>query len=407
MSISNNFQFLVKQVETDALNLSEDEINLRNSVRKWVDEIVRPNATAAWEKGELPRQWMQTIAAKGWLSLTLAQEYGGNLQPFRMYALLCQELERGDSGLRSFVSVHCSLAMQAIYRFGSEEQKKKYLPRMATGELIGSFSLTEPDAGSDPSTIKTTATKQSMDYLLQGHKRWATSSTIADLAVIFAKTDEGIRGFVLEKGDRGFEPRGVHQKGSLRISESAEILLNSCLIPGDRLLPGTAIGIAAPLSCLSMARSGIAWGMIGSARHCFDLALEYVKQRRQFGSSLAGKQLVQEKLASGFTSITQTLLLVNQMALTIEKYKKNRGNDLTVTDIRELTPLISMCKRSSCRMARQVIADCRDLLGANGILLDYEIIRHMANVESIYTYEGTDSIHSLILGQAITGISAF
>ena len=396
---------LYSPFEDQALALTDAERAFAFSVREWVDRRVRPEAVAAWEAGTLPRTWLEEMKQMGWFALTTSKAYGGTEQSYRHYALLCSELERADSGLRSVLSVHCSLAMQAIARFGSEEQKQHYLPKMVTGELLGCFALTEPEAGSDPSSMATVAVKNDSGYLINGTKRWCTSATIADVCVAFVNSEQGIRGFILERGDAGFTPRSLQQKGSLRISESAEVLFTDCQVADTRLLPGTEKGIGAALSCLSMARSGIIWGALGAARHCYNLALAYTAKRNQFGRPLAATQLVQEKLVDSYAALVQAQLLADQVVAQITAAKQK--GELTLKDIRALTPLISLGKRTSCRVARQVLADCRDLLGANGILLEHEVIRHMANLESIYTYEGTDHIHTLIVGQSLTGHAAF
>lgn len=394
------YQTLLEQLEPLSPKLTVDEKEFVSQVRGWVDTVLRPEAPLAWEKGELPRQWIKDIAKNGWLATS-------STSTFRKYALLCQELERGDSGVRSFVSVHCSLAMQAIKRFGSQAQKDYYLPKLMKGELLAAFSLTEPDAGSDPSAMKTTAKQTGDAWLLQGYKHWSTSATIADIVIVFAMTKDGMRGFILHKDDEGFKPRTIAQKGSLRISESAEIFIENCSIPLDRLLPGTESGLTAALSCLSMARAGISFGVLGSAQLCFDKTLDYTIKRKQFGVSLASKQLVQDKLVTCFLKLSQARLLAFQLAARIDEYKTLRKGDLQLADIKELTPLISMAKKVSCATAREVVSICRNLLGANGILLSYEVIRHFANLESVYTYEGTDDIHTLIVGKALTSFNAF
>jgi glutaryl-CoA dehydrogenase len=309
------------------------------------------------------------------------------------------ELEYGDSGLRSFASVQGSLAMYAIHAFGTEEQKQKYLPEMAAGKLIGSFGLTEPDSGSDPGSMKTRARRDGSDYVLSGNKMWITNSPLCHLAVVWAKVDDGeadsIQGFIVERGATGFETPRVHGKMSLRSSETGEIVLDDCRIPADHALPGRR-GLGAPFSCLNQARFGIAWGAMGAARACFDCVVSYVRNRVQFGVPIGQKQLVQNELADMASEIVKGELL----ALHYGRLKDNSDGKL-------LPAQISLCKRNNVGQALEIARRARAILGANGILLEYPVIRHMLNLESVYTYEGTHEIHTLVLGKALTGLDAF
>jgi glutaryl-CoA dehydrogenase len=311
---------------------------------------------------------------------------------------LLEELEYGDSGLRSFVSVQGSLAMRAIDLFGSDEQKQRWLPSMAAGESIGCFGLTEPDSGSDPASLRTRARRDGADYVLSGSKMWITNAPIADLAVVWAKVDAGeadsILGFVVERGAPGFETPRMHGKMSLRASETGEIVLDDCRVPQANVLAGKR-GLGAPFRCLHEARFGIAFGALGAARACFDAALDYTSSRVQFGVPIAQKQLTQQKLADMASELVKAELLVRHYA----GVKQRTG---------QLSPAqVSLCKRNNVAMAREVALLARSLLGANGILLEYPVIRHLMNLESVYTYEGTHEIHTLILGQALTGRAAF
>jgi glutaryl-CoA dehydrogenase len=314
------------------------------------------------------------------------------------YGLLLRELEAGDSGLRSFVSVQGSLAMYAIWAFGTEAQKQKYLPPMAAGTLIGCFGLTEPDSGSDPSSMKTRARRDGRHWLLSGTKMWITNSPFADLAVVWAKVEEGdadsIRGFIVERGGTGFETPRIHGKMSLRSSETGEIVLDECRVPAENALDNKP-GLGAPLRCLNEARFGIAWGAVGAARACFEATLAYTKERVQFGVPIARKQLVQAELADMASEIVAAELMVHHFA----RLKASQG--------KLLPEQISLCKRNNVMKALDVARRCRALLGANGILLEYPVIRHALNLESVFTYEGTHEIHTLVIGKALTGENAF
>jgi glutaryl-CoA dehydrogenase len=309
------------------------------------------------------------------------------------YGLACMELEAGDSGFRSFISVQGSLAMFPIWSYGSEEQKQEWLPRMAKGEVIGCFGLTEPDFGSDPARMRTTARREGSDWILSGTKMWITNGGIADLAVVWARTEEGIRGFLVPKGTPGFATKDIERKLSLRASVTSELVFDDCRLPNETVLPGVT-GLRGPLSCLNEARFGIVWGVMGAARSCYETALDYAKSRVQFGKPIAGFQLTQEKLVAMLLELNKGTLL----ALHLGRMK----------DEGRLTPeQVSFGKLNNVREALRIAREARSILGANGITLEYPIIRHMNNLESVYTYEGTNEIHTLILGQAITGIEAF
>ena len=374
--------------------LTEEERLIRESVRKYVTTEVTPLMVDAYETGKFPKTFIKQTAELGLLGLTLPEEYGGAGASSVSYGLVCQELERGDSGLRSFVSVQSSLCMFPIFQFGSEAQRQKYLPKMAQGELIGCFGLTEPDSGSDPAGMKTRAKKVEGGYQLNGAKMWITNAPIADLAVVWAKTDEGIRGFIVERGFEAFSTPEIKHKMSLRASITGEIVLNNVFVPEENMLPGSMCGLKAPLSCLTQARYGIAWGAMGAAEACFDITRNYTLERHQFNRPIASFQLIQASLADMFTEITKANCLNLQLGRLKEAHK--------------LTPvMVSMAKRNACHQALNIARECRNLLGGNGISLEYHIIRHMTNLESVFTYEGTHNIHTLTLGRHITGINAF
>jgi glutaryl-CoA dehydrogenase len=310
-----------------------------------------------------------------------------------MYGLACQELERGDSGLRSFVSVQGSLCMFPIERYGSDDQKDRWLPAMAKGEVIGCFGLTEPDFGSNPAGMQTRARKDGGDWILNGTKRWITNGSIAGLAIIWARTEGGIRGFLVEKGTRGYQAHDIHHKLSMRASVTSELILEDCRVPADHELPG-AQGLKGPLACLNEARFGIVWGTIGAAIACYQSALDYSRTRIQFDRPIGGFQLTQEKLVGMLTEITKAQLLALQLG--------------RLKDAGRITPTqISMGKLNNAREALRIAREARSILGANGISLEYPVMRHMANLETVATYEGTSEIHTLAIGEEITGISAF
>lgn len=375
-------------------HLHDDERMIRDNVARFVTTDVMPHITEAFEEAVFPKELIKKTAALGLLGLTLPEQYGGSGASYVAYGLVCQELERGDSGLRSFVSVQSSLCMYPIFRYGSEEQKMRFLPKMAKGELIGCFGLTEPNAGSDPSSMHTYAKKVKGGYCLNGSKIWITNGNIADVAVVWAKTDEGIRGFLVEKGFKGFTSKEMKLKMSLRASLTGELFFDDVFIPEENLLPGSKRGLGAALSCLSQARYGIAWGAMGAAKACFDLTRDYLIERKQFNKPLAGLQLIQKDLSLMYTEIMKA----DCMNLHIGRLKEKQ---------RESPAMISLIKGNSCREALKIARMCRNLLGANGVSLEYHVIRHMLNLESVFTYEGTDNVHLLTLGRHITGMNAF
>src|SRR6266571_3019563 len=372
--------------------LSEEERLVRDTVRKFVRERVLPIIGEHFEAGTFPRELIPAIAELGLFGMHL-QGYGCAGLSAVCYGLACQELEAGDSGLRSFVSVQGSLAMFPISAFGTEEQKERWLPRMARGEVIGCFGLTEPDFGSDPSGMRTTARRDGDSYVLNGTKMWITNGGIADLAVVWARAEDGIRGFLVERGTPGFTTSDIHHKLSLRASITSELHFEDCRIPAENMLPNVR-GLRGPLSCLNEARYGIAWGATGAARACYEAALDYAKTRVQFNRPIASFQLVQQKLALMATEIVKAQLLALQLG--------------RLKDEELLHPVqISIAKRNNVREALEIAREARSVLGANGITLEYPVSRHMYNLESVFTYEGTDDIHTLIIGQAITGQNAF
>lgn len=382
----------------DLLNIEEslhtDERMIRDTVRRFVDEKVIPEMPSAFEKAEFPKRFIKETAELGLLGLTLPNAYGGAEASSVAYGLVCQELERGDSGLRSFVSVQSSLCMYPIFKYGTEAQKKHYLPKMAKAEIIGCFGLTEPNAGSDPSSMHTHAKKVPGGYQLNGSKIWITNGNIADVAIIWAQTDDGIRGFLVEKGMDGFTQKEMTHKMSLRASLTGELFFEDVFIPDDNLLPGTQKGLGAALGCLAQARFGIAWGAMGAAQACFDITKAYLLERTQFEKPLASFQLIQKDLALMYTEILKAQCLNLHVGRLKEVGAENPA-------------MISLVKGNACREALKIARTCRNLLGANGISLEYHVIRHMLNLESVFTYEGTDNVHTLTLGRHLTGINAF
>jgi glutaryl-CoA dehydrogenase len=384
--------------EIDSL-LTDEERQIRDHVRDWVEERYLPLIEKAYEEAYFPMDVIPEVAEMGLLGATLPEKYGcAGVSP-TAYGMAMQELERGDSGLRSFASVQGSLAMYPIYAFGSEEQRTKWLPRMARGEAIGCFGLTEPDFGSNPSGMLTHAVAKGGEYVLNGAKMWITNGTIADLAIVWAKLKDAtsgrdeIRGFIVEKGMKGFSAPEQKRKHSLRASVTSELILQDVHVPEANLLPGVS-GLKGPLSCLTQARFGICFGVVGSAMGCFHAAAEYSKSRIQFDRPIGGFQLVQERLAEMLTEITKAQLLCVQLGR-----MKERGT---------LKPeQVSLCKRNNCEIALDVAREARDILGANGITAEYPVMRHMCNLESVKTYEGTHNIHTLVLGEAVTGIPAY
>lgn len=379
-------------LELDPL-LSEEERLVRDTVREFVDDKLKPIIEECHREARTPLELVPEMGRLNLFGATIP-EYGLPGLNNVAYGLIMQELERGDSGLRSFVSVQSSLVMYPIYTFGSPEQKDRWIPALGSGEAIGCFGLTEPDFGSNPGGMRTTARRDGDSWVLNGSKQWITNGTLADVAVVWAKTGEGIRGFVVEKGTPGFTASDQHGKFSLRASTTSELGFHDCRIPAANLLPGTS-GLKSALMCLNQARYGIAWGGIGSAMETYWTALEYAKQRIQFGGQpIASHQLVQEKLVWMVSEISKGQLLALQLGRL-----KDRGR---------LKPhQVSLGKRNNVWVARECAKLAREILGANGIVDDYPVIRHMLNIESVYTYEGTHDIHALVIGEAITGIPAY
>ena len=372
--------------------LTEEERLVRDNVRRFVDQRISPIIADHFAKGTFPVEIMPELAKMGLLGASL-EGYGCAGMGHVAYGLALQELERGDSGIRSFCSVQGSLSMYPIHAFGSEEQKQKYLPGMAKGELIGCFGLTEPDFGSNPTGMITRAEKVPGGYKINGVKRWITNGDLAHLAVVWAKLDGVVRGFIVPRGTKGFSSRKIDDKWSLRASVTSELYLEDAIVGEDAILPGVS-GMKGPLSCLSQARFGICWGVIGAAMDCYDVALRYAKDRKQFSRPIAGYQLVQQKLAEMVTEITKAQCLTLRLGRLKEQGK-----------IRP--PQISLAKRNNVAMALDIARTARDVLGANGIMHAYSPGRHMLNLETVYTYEGTHDIHTLIIGQDVTGLAAF
>jgi len=374
--------------------LTEEHILVRNSVREWVKKEVSPVVEEACQKAEFPRQWIRGLAEIGAFGPYIPSEYGGGGMDQIAYGLIMMELERGDSGLRSTASVQSSLVMYPIYTYGSEEQRKKYLPKLASGEWMGCFGLTEPDHGSNPSGMLSTIKDKGDHYLLNGSKMWISNAPFADIAVVWAKDEEGIiRGMILERGMKGFTTPETHGKWSLRASATGELVFDNVQVPKENILPGVK-GLKGPLGCLNSARYGISWGAIGAALDCYDSALRYAKERVQFGKPIAGFQLTQKKLAEMITEITKAQMLTWRLGVL-----KNEN--------RATPAQISMAKRNNVNMALQIAREARQIHGGMGITGEYPIMRHMMNLESVVTYEGTHDIHLLITGMDITGINAF
>ena len=374
-------------------SLTDEERMVRDSVARLVDERILPVIQKHFEEHTFPRDLVPEIASLGLLGSSISG-YGCAGMNAVAYGLICQELERGDSGIRSFVSVQSSLCMYPIFAFGSEAQRGKYLPRMATGELIGCFGLTEPHGGSDPANMKTHAKRRGKDWVLNGAKMWITDAPIADLAIVWAKTPEGIRGFIVEKGTRGFAAPEIERKFSLRASATGALFFEDVVVPEENMLPGSTVGLKAPLSCLTQARFGITWGVIGAAQACLAQVIDYTKSRELFGRPLAQNQAIQIRLAEMARGITGAQL----MSLQLGRLK----------DAGSMHPTqVSLAKWNNCRMAIDVARDARDMLGGAGISAEYVPIRHALNLESVITYEGTETIHQLTIGRALTGINAF
>ncbi|HBC0467291.1 TPA: acyl-CoA dehydrogenase family protein [Legionella pneumophila] len=374
--------------------LHDDERMIRDSVSRFVSNDVIPLMAESYEHAHFPKELIKQSADLGLLGLTLPAEYGGAEASYVAYGLVCQELERGDSGLRSFVSVQSSLCMYPIFKFGSEEQKKRYLPEMAAGNIIGCFGLTEPDSGSDPASMRTHAKKVGGGWVLNGAKMWITNAPIADIAIVWAKTEAGIRGFIVDTKSEGMSCPEIKLKMSLRASITGELVFDNVFVPDENLLPKSEKGLGAALSCLSQARYGIAWGAMGAAMACFDIARDYLLERKQFAKPLASFQLIQKDLADMYTEIIKAQCLNLQIGRLKDQH-------------RETPTMISLAKGNACREALKIARKCRNLMGGNGISLEYHVIRHMLNLESVFTYEGTDNVHTLVLGRHITGINAF
>jgi glutaryl-CoA dehydrogenase len=372
--------------------LTDEERLVRDTVSAFTADQVMPHIADWFEAGTLPRELVPELGKLGLLGMHLSGYGCAGMGPVA-YGVTCREMEAADSGLRSLVSVQGSLAMFPIWKYGSEEQKNEWLPRMAAGEALGCFGLTEPDHGSDPASMKTHAARNGKDWILSGTKMWITNGSIADIAVIWAGTEDGIRGFLVPRGARGFTARNIHKKMSLRASVTSELHLDEVRLPEDAVLPGVC-GLKGPLSCLSEARFGIVWGVTGAARSCFEAAADYSRTREQFGRKIGGFQLTQSKLAWMLADLQQAQLL----ALHLGRLK----------EAGKVTPeQVSLGKMSNVRTAIEIARQARTVLGASGITLEYPVIRHANNLESVLTYEGTEEIHALTLGHAITGIPAY
>ncbi|HZB84129.1 MAG TPA: acyl-CoA dehydrogenase family protein [Rubrobacteraceae bacterium] len=378
-------------LDLDAL-LTDEERGVRDDTRRFVQERLKPNIQEWWERAIFPQEIVPEMASLGLLGMHL-NGYGCAGKSAVAYGLSCTELEAGDSGLRTFVSVQGSLTMSAIHKFGSEEQKQEWLPRMARGEAIGCFGLTEPEAGSDPASMKTFARRDGSDWVLNGRKRWIGMGSIADIAVVWAQTDDGIRGFLVPTSTPGFSATDILHKVSMRASVQCELALEDCRLPAEAMLP-EAKGLRGPFSCLNEARYGIIWGAMGAARDCYECALEYSKNRIQFGKPIASFQLTQQKLVNMMLEINKGMML----ALHLGRMKD---------DGRLRAEQISVGKLNNVREAIKIAREARTILGGNGVTLEYPVMRHANNLESVLTYEGTSEIHTLILGNALTGILAF
>jgi glutaryl-CoA dehydrogenase len=371
---------------------THEERLVRDTVRELVSQRVLPTIGKHWSAGTFPHELVQEFGAMGLLGPSLTGYGCAGISP-TAYGLICQELERGDSGIRSFCSVQSSLVMYPIWAYGSEDQKQRYLPEMAAGRTIGCFGLTEPDFGSNPSGMLTTAVKTAGGYRLNGTKRWITNGSVAHVALVWAKLDGRVHGFLVPTKTPGFTARDIHGKWSLRASVTSELVLEDVEVGEDAVLPGVS-GLRGPLSCLSQARFGICYGAVGAAMACYDEALRYAQDRVQFSKPIAGYQLVQRKLVDMVSAITQSQLLCWRLGRLKEADRMTAGQ-------------ISLAKRNNVAMARDIARDARDILGANGVTDDYQCGRHMLNLESVYTYEGTHDIHTLVVGQDVTGLAAF
>jgi glutaryl-CoA dehydrogenase len=373
--------------------LTPEEIMIRDTVREFVSDEIIPIIEKYNRESSFPAQLVPKMAELGLFGSTLPQKYGCAELNYVSYGLITQELERGDSGIRSFVSVQSSLVMYPIFRFGSDEQKDKWLPQLANGTMVGCYGLTEPDFGSNPSGMVTKAERVDGGYILNGAKMWITNGTIADIAVVWAKLDGIVRGFLVEKGMKGFTAPEMKGKHSLRASVTSELIFDNVFLPEQNLLPKTE-GLKNALMCLNQARYGIAWGVVGAMMACYDSALNYAKSRKQFSKPIAGYQMTQEKLVYILTEITKAQLLNLQLGRMMDKGEAKHVH-------------VSMAKRNNCEKALEIARISREMHGANGILDEYPVMRHSANLESVKTYEGTHEMHTLILGEDITGIPAF
>ena len=373
--------------------LTEEERMVQDAVGRFVDEKVLPIIGDAFDQARFPSELVPEIASLGLLGATLPEEYGCAGMNGVSYGLICQELERGDSGLRSFASVQSSLCMYPIFAYGSEEQKREYLPRMAAGEVIGCFGLTEPHGGSDPANMKTVARRDGGDWVINGAKMWITNGNLAHIAIVWAQTDDGIQGFVVPTDTKGFAAQEVHKKMSLRASVTSGLFFDDVRVPDSARLPSVK-GLKGPLGCLTQARYGITWGPIGAAQACLKEVLDYSAQRILFGRPLAANQAVQLKMADMARRITLAQMLVLQLG--------------RLKDAGTMQPQqVSLAKWNNCRMAIDIARECRDLLGGAGITTEHAAIRHALNLESVITYEGTETVHQLVIGRELTGINAF
>lgn len=374
--------------------LTEEELMIQRTAYDFVQAEFMPLIHEHYEKGTFPNEIAAKLGELGFMGSSLPEESGGSGVSNVAYGLILHELERGDSGLRSFASVQGALVMYPIHAYGSEEQKSRWLPGLGAGTKIGCFGLTEPNFGSNPGGMTTRCKRDGDDWILNGNKMWITNGSLADVSVVWARDDEGIiRGFLLEKGMEGFTSSDIHGKLSLRASITSELSMSDVRVPDSSRLPNIK-GLKGPLGCLTQARYGIAWGMIGAAVDCYNTALDYSKERKQFSKPIAGYQLTQAKFAEMITRITEAQLMV---------YRLGRLKDEGTMNFQQ----VSMAKRNNCAMARDIAKMAREILGANGVTEDYSPIRHMANIESVFTYEGTHEMHTLILGQDVTGIAAF
>ena len=374
--------------------LTEEELFIQKTAHDFVSNEFKPIINEHFDKGTFPLEIATKLGELGFMGSALPEESGGAGVSNVAYGLILHELERGDSGLRSFASVQGSLVMYPIHAYGSKEQKEKWLPGLGAGELIGCFGLTESNFGSNPGGMATTAKKDGDEWIINGSKMWITNGSLADVALVWAKDEDGIvRGFLLEKGMEGFTSNDIHGKLSLRASVTSELSMVNVRVPDSSRLPNIE-GLKGPLSCLTQARYGIAWGMVGAAVDCYQTALDYSLERKQFSKPIAGYQLTQSKFAEMITQITMAQLTVYQLGR-LKDQNKMRFDQ------------VSLAKRNHCKMARDVARTCREILGGNGIMEDYSPMRHMTNIETVFTYEGTHEMHSLILGQSVTGIAAY